>query len=344
MPPDQHRRLTEWICSQLPEASDIVVSEMGPPSSGGSNVTALFDLHYRNPEPVTEKLVLRTIAPGRGLFPDYDLALQAGVMRALEPTPVPAATVRWFEKDAAILDSPFIIMERIEGETPTDSAPGFHGRGLFFEATEAERVDMWWAAMDQIIALQRLDWRTLDLPALVGMASTADEAMQQHVRLFEQYLDWTRLEPVPTIERGLRWLRAAHAPDDALVLTWGDARPGNIFYHHKQVAGLLDWELAAIGVAEADIAYLIWSAAVLAETNGTPRLPGLPTREQSWERYARLSGRGTDAIRFGEMFTLLRLSVMAVLGVAAKGLTATEYLNSNVTVTKLAEMLDEEDA
>ena len=330
MSPEQHRQLAAWIATQLPDATDVQISTMRPPSSGASNLTELFDLSYREGGEKHEPLVLRTLANGPGLFPEYDLGLQAGVMRALSPTPVPVPQVRWYETDLSVIGSPFIVMQRIDGATPSDAAPGFHGHGLFAETAVPERPQLWWAALEAILQVQALDWRALPLPRLVGMASSTRESTAQHLALFRSYLSWAALPPVPIVEKGLAWLAAAAPPNGPLVLTWGDARPGNIFYKNGEVVGLLDWELAAVGVPEADVAYLIWSAEHLAEVNHTPRLTGLPEREETWARYVAISGQSEGRIQYGEIFALLRLSVMIVLGMAKGGARSAEALNNSV--------------
>ena len=71
MSSDVQRRLTGWIQRQLPEAVNLRPSPLAAASSGTSNETRLFTLNHDGADgPSSQRLVLRTIAPGRGLFPD----------------------------------------------------------------------------------------------------------------------------------------------------------------------------------------------------------------------------------------------------------------------------------
>src|SRR5262245_29386413 len=108
MPSSIQDPFVAWLQQRLPAAHDIEVSPLRAASSGQSNETKLFDLTYRMPELRSERLVLRRTPAGRGLFPEYDLDVQVGVMRALAPTPVPVPVVRWYEPDNAVLGVPFV--------------------------------------------------------------------------------------------------------------------------------------------------------------------------------------------------------------------------------------------
>lgn len=336
MPSDQHTRLTEWIRRRLHDARDVELGPFEAASSGTSNETRLFTLRFDRNGPQSERLVLRSTPPGRGLFPDYDLGLQAGVMRALAPTPVPVPVVRWYEPDADILGSPFLIMDHVKGATPSDTPPGFHGRGLFFDATPADRAAMWWALMARMIELHALDWRSLALPRMTGMATTPRACIDQQIDLLQRWLDWSEVSPPPVLERGLAWLRDTPPPPSRLSLVWGDARPGNVLYRDGRVAALLDWEIASIGFPAFDLGYLIWSAEVLADVNGMPRLEGLPTREATIARYEAMTG---EALDFGhaEIFSLVRLTVMACVGGrnAANDPYFERFMKESVTVRQL---------
>ena len=68
------------------------------------------------------------------------------------------------------------------------------------------------------------------------------------------------------------WLLEADPGPD--VLSWGDARIGNIIYAGFEPAAVLDWEMAALGPRELDVS---WNCSP-APTDGT-------------ERYAYYAGR-----------------------------------------------------
>ena len=58
------------------------------------------------------------------------------------------------------------------------------------------------------------------------------------------------------LDHALAALRLSPPPETAQVLVWGDARPGNIIFSDDcLVAAVIDWELARIGDAAADVGW-----------------------------------------------------------------------------------------
>ena len=60
------------------------------------------------------------------------------------------------------------------------------------------------------------------------------------------------------------------------VLCWGDARIGNVLYRDFEPVGVLDWEMAAVGPREMDLAWLVFAHRVFESIAGTLELPGMP--------------------------------------------------------------------
>ena len=88
--------LTAWLQKQLPDATDVRVSDLvAPQSSGFSNDTLLFDLEYtRDGHAEREPLVVRIEPTGFQVFPEYDLTLQYRTMQRLAASPIPVPPVR----------------------------------------------------------------------------------------------------------------------------------------------------------------------------------------------------------------------------------------------------------
>jgi aminoglycoside phosphotransferase (APT) family kinase protein len=239
------------------------------------------------------------------------------------------------------MGTPFAVMEFIEGAIPSDAGLGFHGHGLFFDASIERRQTMWWAVLERMVELHALDWRALDLPSLPGRADTMEGSMAGQLALLERWLAWADPGPLPLVSQGLQWLRETPPQASRLSLLWGDARPGNIIFRDDRAAAVLDWELATIGRPEFDLFYLLYQAEVTAEREGMPRLPGLPDRDSTLSRYAQLVGRKLEDPLHAEMFTLVRLAVMIALGVRAaiSDTQSRAYLEDNVVLRSLSALL-----
>ena len=60
------------------------------------------------------------------------------------------------------------------------------------------------------------------------------------------------------------------------MLSWGDARIGNVLYRDFEPVAVLDWEMAALGPPELDVGWLVTLHAFFEEVAHQYGLPGLP--------------------------------------------------------------------
>jgi aminoglycoside phosphotransferase (APT) family kinase protein len=247
-----------------------------PVSSGMSCETVLFSSEGR-------RYVARVApADGTGLFPTYRLEDEAAVMRALAETPVPAPRIVGVETDPAILGGRFLVMEHIDGRVPPDDPP-YSMAGWVLELSREEQGRLVDNAIATVVDVSRADWSGLDLPR-VGI--DAQVAYLDHL-----HATGHRGSPHPTIAAGLDYLRANAPSGEALTLSWGDARIGNLlFADDLSVAGVLDWELASIGSRELDVAYFLYALRLWSEGFGAPSPPGFPDRAAILARFEELSG------------------------------------------------------
>jgi len=79
------------------------------------------------------------------------------------------------------------------------------------------------------------------------------------------------------IEQGFRWLDD-HWPEHEgqAVVSWGDARIGNVMYRTFEPVAVLDWEMAALGPRELDLAWLVTAHCVFEHLAANFELPGMP--------------------------------------------------------------------
>ncbi|WP_322761841.1 phosphotransferase family protein [Frankia sp. Cr2] len=340
---ERRAALQRWWRDQPSEPDDATLGPLVPASSGFSNETYLFDLvGYENPGIPERSYVVRCMPSGAVLLPDYDLRFQYDVMRELGSTTVPVPRPIAYEADDTVLGSPFFIMEKVEGVVASGRYPGFHGHGLFFDATLARREQMWWEAVDVMAALHRLDWQRLELPSSVGSPETVDEAVAAEAAKIGRWLDWADLGPLPVLEEGLEYVTKTSCAAKRLVLCWGDARPGNIIYRDGHVASVLDWELAYLAPPEFDLAYFTLIDGVTAEINQVPRLAGIPEAAATAAHYERVTKHPLEAWDFAQIFQALRLGALLVLAVHMSPPNLNyvdDFLTNNIPTHRLAELL-----
>ena len=79
-----------------------------------------------------------------------------------------------------------------------------------------------------------------------------------------------------------------------------------------KIVGVLDWEMAFLGDAEADLAWFVFIDRYLAEEYGLPRLDGLPDEGETVQRYEELTGRRVVHGEYNEIFAAARFGMILV--------------------------------
>jgi aminoglycoside phosphotransferase (APT) family kinase protein len=275
------RQLEAWVATKLPAAADATVPPIDSPvANGWSSETLLFDVEWmEDGERASERLVAR-VAPDPSampVFPHYDMPGQARVMSAVGSlTTVPVPSVRWVEPDASVLGEPFFVMERVEGDVPPDIPP-YDMAGWVVEATPEQRARLEQGSVGVLAGLWPTSER-LDRLGFVQYDWPGDTALRRHLANERHYWTWTadgrRSE---LVDRPFAWLDG-HWPahEGPSLLSWGDARIGNLMYRDFEPVAVLDWEMAAIAPPEVDVAWMIYMHAYFESIARRYELPGLP--------------------------------------------------------------------
>jgi aminoglycoside phosphotransferase (APT) family kinase protein len=230
--------LTNYLKQALPEAeAPLAIKQF---QGGQSNPTFLItDARAR-------RYVLRKKPPGDILPSAHAVEREFAVMRALGPTQAPVPRARLLCEDAAIIGTPFYVMDYIEGRVLTDiRLPDIpiENRAAYYDAMA-----------DGLAALHRVDWRAA---GLADFGRPEAYLARQISRWTKQYLA-SSPDPNADMENLIGWLPANLPPDEPAVIAHGDYRLGNLMFAPDGPAllAILDWELATIGHPMADLAYL----------------------------------------------------------------------------------------
>ena len=279
-PEELRRRLEAWLATRLPAGADPSVPALDSPGANGwSSETLLFDATWTDSgERRTERLVAR-VAPDPAampVFPHYDMPTQARVMQAAaDLTGIPVPAVRWVEPDASVLGEPFFVMARVDGDVPPDIPP-YDMAGWVLEATPEQRRRLEDGTVDVLAALHGTRDHLDELVFLqYGWAGAT--ALERHLANERHYRAWiVDGRPSPLLDRVEAWLEA-HWPahEGPPLLSWGDARYGNVMYRDFTPVAVLDWEMAAIAPPELDLAYLAYMHAYFESIAHRYELPGL---------------------------------------------------------------------
>ncbi len=337
-------RLTTWLRTKMGLATDLAVEDLSVPSAGLSNETLLCDLRYvERGTTRRERLVLRLEPSAHFVFPDYDLSIQWRILEALAGTDVHAPRVRWIEPDAAVLGSPFYVMDRVEGTVPSD-VPPYHAAGRMTEIGPAERAAMWWHGLEEMAGIHRLDPDALGL-GFLGKPRFGTDPLEQELGYWSHYLAWAaRGSPQPTTDAALAWLRENRPPSTRRHLCWGDARLPNLVFRGDRVVAVLDWEMAFLGDPAADLAWWLFLDWHHSEGNRIPRLPGLPSRAETIARWEELVGWTCGDLHYWDVYAAMRFAVIMVRVAAIMQEVGTptptpDFQTNNVPTQRLAQLL-----
>ncbi len=308
---DEIAALLEPIVRQkIPGSADARITNWRATDHGLSTETFLFDLQSDSAGgPTTLKELVFRRPPAVSLYPDYDLLRQVLVMKRLRNTPITVPTVCWLDRGGRQLGSPYYVMEQLPTIGSPGDFPSYHSQGLYYDATPEQRADMWWGCVSAIADIHALDWRSLHLEKLL-MPGRGARPLEQVVNYYCELLPWASSGPPrPELSAAATWLRDNVYEPEHLALCWGDSRLSNILYGPQfEVAAVLDWEIAYIGDHEADLAWLLFLDWACSEYEGVPRLEGTPGREETIERYGRLSGLEVRNLRYNEVLAAVALA------------------------------------
>ncbi len=297
--------LEQWMARQLPEASDVRITDLViPQSSGFSNETFLVDATWvEGGAAVAAELVLRSQPAMNLLFPEIDLVTQQYLSMKLlgEHTDVPVPRVRWAERDESVIGGPFFMMDRLHGLVPGD-VPPYTQEGFVRDMTPEQRARWARNGLEAMVRVAKVDWRAAGF-AHLDLTHHGALGPEQRRGYFDNYRTWAlQSEDHPVIDPTWEWLVANWPADGEFVeLCWGDARPGNQMCggdDHTEVIGVFDWEMVSLGNAESDLGWWLFLQEFSLDSGGATLLPGMLDRDETIAVWQELMGRPATNVDF----------------------------------------------
>ena len=314
--PEQLRvRLQAWFATKLPEAEDLVLGEITAPGlTGFSSETMLVDGTWReNGRHAEARWVVRSKPTEHPVFPEYDLHSQFRCMQIIgEVSNVPVPRVRWWEPDGSIIGEPFYVMDRIDGEAPSDNPP-YTVMGFLADASPAEQRALYEKEISILARLHAIDWQQAGL-GFLDRKRFGPPGFAQQLAYYRDFLAWaSQGRPQPTIEAAFDYLER-NVPEgrDAVVLNWGDARPSNIMVRNFEPVAVLDWEMATLGPPECDVAWFVYLNRFLSDGVGAPPLPGFPDADETRRIYEDAGGTKLADLHYYQVWAGLRFCVIFI--------------------------------
>jgi aminoglycoside phosphotransferase (APT) family kinase protein len=257
--------------------------------------------------------VMRKQPPGPLLPSAHAVDREFRVISALGPTDVPVPKAVLFCGDAAVIGTPFYLMERLKGRIFWQPAlPGL---------TRGERRGIYMGMNEALARLHLVDWRA------AGLADYGKPGNYYERQIGRWSKQWqgSKTRENPSIDQLAAWLPAHVPPGDETTVVHGDFRLDNMIFHPSEprVIGILDWELSTLGHPLADLAYnCICFVTSPTDYKGLRGLElgalGIPTMAEYVDAYCARTGRGEAITNFHLAFALFRVAVI-LEGVLARG-------------------------
>lgn len=271
--------LESWLAARLPAGAAPVVSALQAPAANGlSSETLLFDASWTVDGAQRQHAFAARVAPdpqNLPVFPVYNLDHQFRLLHALAEVPsVPVPRVWWYEPDASVIGASFFVMDRVDGAVPPDVMPYNFGSWVS-EAGADEQQLLQTSSIAVLAAIHAID----DAPRRFDfLTDDQPPTLRGHVERQRAYYRWVwEGASSPLLQRCFDWLEQ-HWPESesAPVLCWGDARIGNMMYRDFEPVAVLDWEMAALGPREIDVAWFIFLHRFFEDIAISYDLPGMP--------------------------------------------------------------------
>jgi aminoglycoside phosphotransferase (APT) family kinase protein len=184
--------------------------------------------------------------------------------------------------DPSALDAPFILMERVDGET----LPRRILRDEQFAAARPKLAEQCGEILARIHSIPVEDVAGLERP----------DVLQQLRETLAEFED-----PSPALELGLRWLEQHRPEPTDDVVVHGDFRNGNLIVGPEGIRAVLDWEVVHRGDPMQDLGYLC----VRAWRFGAEEpVGGFGPYADLFRGYERVSGRSVDpeVVRWWQLY------------------------------------------
>ncbi|MFC1418942.1 phosphotransferase family protein [Streptacidiphilus cavernicola] len=251
--------------------------------------------------------VLRRPPLGHVLATAHDMSREYRVISALTGTAVPVPGVHLLCTDAEVLGAPFYLMDEVPG-TVYRSAEDAAGLGRDRARAVSFRL------MDVLAELHSID------PASVGLDGFGrpEGYLQRQVSRWLRQFEASRSRDIPGMDELQRRLEQGIPASQRSTIVHGDYRLDNtIVSADDTIAGVLDWEMAALGDPLADLGLMKVYWEIAAGIPGNPvaqavsPAAGFPGMDELAGHYAGRTGLDLTPLPWYTAFAAYKLAVIS---------------------------------
>lgn len=201
-----------------------------PLAGGVSAQTTALEIQHEDGQ--IQKLVVRQHGPADLARNPNVAADEFRLLEILHSAGLPTATPYALDASRELFATPVIVIEYIEGET------------ILAPASIADLMPQF---VRQLMQIHQIDRARFDLSFLPSQTDTWAKQISARPAQLDDSLEEGRIRD--TLESVWPWPQG-----NATVLLHGDYWPGNVLWRDGRLAGIVDWEDAALGDPLADIA------------------------------------------------------------------------------------------
>jgi aminoglycoside phosphotransferase (APT) family kinase protein len=284
------------------------------------------------------ELVLRRPPLGETAETAHDVLREYTAMDALQDTAVPVPRTVAACEDRGVIGSEFYVMERLEGDVVRFSEPDRFG-------DPRVRREVAEGVVETLAAIHGVDVDGVGLSDF----GDPDGFTRRQVERWTEQIEWafeetTEEREVPALREVGDWL-AENAPDENPgALVHGDYKLDNLVFDPDgpRVAGVLDWEMSALGDPLCDLGWLLffWRDENDEESKITQTMlpqftkrDGYPSRDKLVEMYEDRAGVTVENPRFYRVLAAYKMCALGEMFYA-------RYLMGNSDSTFYAMMED----
>jgi len=340
-------RLRVWLAARKPEWKHLTLAPLNVQLGSGFSAEIFFlDVTYEDANgPQARTLVVRVQPQSYEVVFGSDLRIQANMMKVLnEKGGIPVPDWIGLEEDPGLLGAPFLVMGRVEGQSASQR-PNYNLQGFLTEFTPAQRRTSWGEAIAAFAKLHALDWQ--DGFGFLARPDRGASGLEQYIGYIQEWHAFAgKGRAMPIADAALDYVLKNRPSESETCVLWGDPTPSNtMFRADGTVAALIDWELAALGPPELDLAWWLYFDDLFSRRFGVTRLEGLPSRDETIAMYEAASGRKMRHMDYYDIVAALRMALVAVGAfdrqVSLGNISAeNESLNANLMTLYLAERLE----
>jgi aminoglycoside phosphotransferase (APT) family kinase protein len=292
--------LQRFFDTTLGDQVPVTVTQM---AGGGS--CEVFTIHRG-----ASRWVLRRAPRHASSATAHDVLREFRILDAIKDEPVRIARPVLACADPSVFDTPFYVMEEVDGVPVRSSLPGpwaaapeTHGRAL-------EEL------IDSLVEIHDIDWRECGLDDLARPGPYLSRQLSRWLTQLDSYGG----RQLPTARDIAGWLERATPPEQPEALCHGDYKLDNVLFAREpppRLLAVVDWEMASIGDPLIDLA---WALIFHPGPQGTMPLgrakepvfvvDHLPDRDQLLGRYSERSGRDLSSIGWYEVFARWKLAIV----------------------------------